>query len=248
MRSTRLLRASAVLAAVVTSASCASGSASASSAGGPAPGTAAERVATSAPAPRPESDQDPRPEPRILRGGAPGEAPRQVGSAELASVARLPHTEADVRFMQGMIPHHAQALEMSALVEARTESADIRLLARRIEISQKDEIATMRRWLEERGEEVPGEHAHHMMGDHALMPGMLSAADMAALRAARGADFDRLFLHHMIRHHEGAILMVQELFASPGAGQESQISLFAAHVDADQQIEIERMSRMLAGR
>jgi uncharacterized protein (DUF305 family) len=188
-------------------------------------------------------------EARVVQPGAPGQATRVVGSLELdAAAARLPHTEADVRFMQGMIPHHAQALEMTALVEARTRSEDIRLLARRIEISQRDEIAQMSRWLEERGEAVPGEHAHHMMGDHALMPGMLSAADMASLRGARGADFDRLFLEHMIRHHEGALVMVRELFATPGAGQESMISVFAAHVEADQRIEIERMRRMLLAR
>ena len=87
-----------------------------------------------------------------------------------------------------------------------------------------------------------------MMGDHALMPGMLSASDMAALRGARGADFDRLFLEHMIRHHEGALIMVRDLFASPGSGQESMISVFASHVEADQQIEIERMQRMLLAR
>lgn len=187
--------------------------------------------------------------PRVVQPGAPGQATRVVSAVELdAAAARLPHTEADIRFMQGMIPHHAQALEMTALVQARTESEDIRALALRIEISQHDEIAQMSRWLEERGAQVPGEHAHHMMGDHALMPGMLSAADMAALRQARGAAFDRLFLEHMIRHHEGALVMVRELFASPGAGQESTISVFAVHVEADQQIEIERMQRMLLAR
>ena len=187
--------------------------------------------------------------PRVVQPGAPGQATRVVSTLELdAATTRLPHTEADVLFMQGMIPHHAQALEMTALVEARTRSEDIRLLARRIEISQHDEIAQMGRWLEERGENVPGEHAHHMMGDHALMPGMLSASDMAALRGARGADFDRLFLEHMIRHHEGALIMVRDLFASPGSGQESMISVFASHVEADQQIEIERMQRMLLAR
>lgn len=186
--------------------------------------------------------------PRIIRPGAPGEASREVSGDELLAT-RLPHTEADVRFMQGMIPHHAQALEMSALVEERTESRDIRLLARRIEISQKDEIALMQRWLSERDAEVPGEHAHHMMGDHALMPGMLTSEGMARLRAARGTEFDRLFLEFMIKHHEGAIVMVRELFSSAGAGQETDIFTFASHVDADQQIEIQRMRGMLeAGR
>lgn len=185
--------------------------------------------------------------PRIVQPGAPGEAPRTLEPSEVPN-ASLPWTEADVRFMQGMIPHHAQALDMAALVADRTESEDIRLLARRIEISQKDEIAMMRLWLESRGREAPGEHAHHTMGDHALMPGMLTAADMAALTAARGPGFDRVFLEHMIRHHQGALTMVATLFASPGAGQESETYLFASHVAADQQIEIQRMARMLAGR
>ena len=202
------------------------------------------------PSPSPASAEARRagPAPRIVRPGAPGEEARIVGLEELSAPTSLPHTEADVLFMQGMIPHHAQALDMTALVEERTESEDIRLLARRIEISQRDEIALMGTWLEQRGEEVPGEHAHHMMEDH-LMPGMLTAEDMAALAAARGPEFDRLFLEFMIMHHEGAIFMVRELFSNPGAGQETGIFTFASHVDADQQIEIRRMSRMLtAGR
>jgi uncharacterized protein (DUF305 family) len=171
-----------------------------------------------------------------------------LAQEDLPESRNLPHTQADVEFMQGMIPHHAQALDMAALVEERTESQDIRLLAKRIEISQRDEIALMERWLEERGEDVPGEHAHHMMEDH-LMPGMLSEADMAELAGAQGSEFDRLFLEHMIRHHEGAIVMVNTLFVSPGAGQETDMFTFASHIDADQQIEIRRMQAMLdAGR
>lgn len=182
--------------------------------------------------------------PRVIRPGAPGEPSTVLAEEDLPEQRNLPHTPADVEFMQGMIPHHAQALEMAALVEERTESQDIRLLAKRIEISQRDEIALMERWLEERGEDVPGEHAHHMMNGH-LMPGMLTAADMAELAGARNAEFDRLFLEHMIRHHEGAIVMVEALFASPGAGQETDMFAFASHVDADQQIEIRRMQEML---
>ena len=183
--------------------------------------------------------------PRIVQPGAPGEATRVVDATQVTRTA-LPHTEADVRFMQGMIPHHAQALEMSALVEERTDNRDIRLLAKRIDISQRDEIALMTRWLQAREAEVPGEHAHHMMGDHALMPGMLTPAQMGQLRNARGADFERLFLEFMISHHEGALFMVRELFSSPGAGQETEIFTFASHVDADQHIEIQRMGQMLA--
>ena len=147
--------------------------------------------------------------------------------------------------MQGMIPHHAQALDMAALVEERTQSQDLRLLAKRIEISQRDEIALMGNWLKNHGETVPGEHAHHMMGDH-LMPGMLTTEEMAQLADARGQEFDRLFLELMIKHHEGALYMVDELFSNPGAGQETDMFTFASHVDADQQIEIRRMRQMLA--
>jgi uncharacterized protein (DUF305 family) len=182
---------------------------------------------------------------RIVRPGAPGERGRKLQISEFPSSASRPHTTADVEFMQGMIPHHAQALDMAALAEERTESLDIHLLAKRIAISQRDEIALMGRWLEERGEEVPGEHAHHRMGHH-LMPGMLTPENMAELAAGRGAEFDRLFLEHMIRHHEGAIIMVEALFANPGAGQETDIFTFASHVEADQEIEIRRMRQMLA--
>lgn len=202
------------------------------------------RPQADSPAPR-ASSPDPVQGPRIVRPGAPGQATRVLGPEALAPSASLPHTAADVRFMQGMIPHHAQALDMAALVEDRTENQDIRLLARRIEISQRDEIALMGSWLENRGEAVPGGHAHHMMEGH-LMPGMLTAQDMAQLAAARGAAFDRLFLEHMIRHHEGALVMVEALFSSPGAGQETDLFTFASHVDADQQIEIRRMRQMLA--
>lgn len=207
--------------------------------------TGASNEASSAPGPSRTTERESAPDVRIVQPGAPGEATRTLSRKELPTNTRLPHTDADVEFMQGMIPHHAQALDMAALVEERTQSQDIRLLAKRIEISQRDEIALMSRWLEERGEEVPGQHAHHMMEGH-LMPGMLTAADMAELAGARGADFDRLFLEHMIRHHEGAIVMVKALFASPGAGQETDMFTFASHVDADQQIEIRRMKEMLA--
>lgn len=146
--------------------------------------------------------------------------------------------------MQGMIAHHAQAVEMTALVPDRTERADIRRLARRIAISQEDEMAIMRRWLEDRNEPIPGPHTHHS-GHHARMPGMLTAEELARLRASRAADFDRLFLESMIHHHEGALVMVDELFRTDGAGQESEVFQFATHVDSDQQIEIGRMRQML---
>ena len=149
--------------------------------------------------------------------------------------------------MQGMIGHHAQALEMTALLRSRTARDDMKLLARRIDDSQTDEIKLMRRWLEVRGQQVPGEHAHHAPGapGGGLMPGMLTAEEMAQLAAAQGPAFDRVFLEFMIKHHEGALVMVKELFAASGAGQEPEIFAFASDVDADQRMEIERMGVML---
>ena len=146
--------------------------------------------------------------------------------------------------MQGMIGHHAQALEMTALLSSRTHREDMRLLAQRIEASQADEIDLMQRWLAARGQEVPAPHAHHAEGA-ALMPGMLTAEEMGRLTDATGAEFDRLFLALMIKHHEGARVMVRDLFATAGAGQEAEIFAFASDVDADQRIEIERMGFML---
>jgi uncharacterized protein (DUF305 family) len=146
--------------------------------------------------------------------------------------------------MQGMIGHHLQALEMTALVASRTANEDLRLLANRIEISQADEIEMLRSWLKALGEAVPDAHAHHAAGA-VLMPGMLTAGEMQRLAAANGAEFDRLFLEFMIKHHDGALVMVDELFSSAGAGQQSDIFAFASDVDADQRMEIERMSAML---
>jgi uncharacterized protein (DUF305 family) len=150
-------------------------------------------------------------------------------------------TDADVRFVQEMIHHHAQALEMTELVADRAESAQLERLALRIEISQVDEIARMRRWLERRGEEAPGGHAHG-----ALMPGMLTAEQMASLAAARGAEFDRLFLELMIQHHEGALVMVRELHAGGAGPQEPELFQLVSHIDADQRAEIARMRGMLS--
>jgi uncharacterized protein (DUF305 family) len=147
--------------------------------------------------------------------------------------------------MQGMIGHHAQALEMTDLLRSRTHNPDMRKLGERIAISQSDEIKMMQQWLEARGQDVPGPHAHHGAGA-TLMPGMLTVAEMDRLARSEGAEFDRLFLELMIRHHEGALVMVEELFATPGAGQEAEIFAFASDVDADQRMEINRMSAMLA--
>jgi uncharacterized protein (DUF305 family) len=180
----------------------------------------------------------------VVQAGAPGEASRPVSAADAARTAAPRHVEADARFMRDMIVHHAQAIEMTSLVEARTRRADIRLLARRIEASQHDEMESMRTWLTARGEALPDAHAHHGAA-HAGMAGMLSAAELDRLRAATGPAFDRLFLEFMIRHHEGALVMVADLLATDGAGQELEIFQFASHVDADQRVEIDRMRRML---
>lgn len=147
--------------------------------------------------------------------------------------------------MQGMIAHHAQALVMTDMVPSHTDSEDLHRLAERIEVTQRTEIRRMQRWLEQRGEAVrdpdaagPGRHPMHM-------PGMLSEEQMARLAQATGRRFDRLFLEYMIQHHRGALVMVDELFATERGGQEPEIYLFASDVDADQRAEIARMERML---
>lgn len=219
-------------------------------AGGGSGGAAEPAPATTA---RPGGADD---APRIVQPGAPGAATRPFDGTSLADVEGLAHTRADVAFMQGMIHHHAQALDMTALIEARTGNSAIRQMGLRMEISQQDEIALMERWLRDRGEEVPDwraadAHAGHGGLDHGAperpaMPGMLSPEQMARLEAASGEEFDRLFLELMIQHHQGALAMVQELFASPGAGQESRIFQIASEIDADQAIEIRRMRELLA--
>ena len=185
------------------------------------------------------------PGPPLVQPGAPGESSRVISREQAIDLSHVQHTAADVRFMQGMIGHHAQALEMTALLPSRTASEDVRKLAQRIEVSQADEIRMMQRWLEARGAPQPDPHAHHASGA-TLMPGMLTREDMARLAEAKGPAFDRLFLEFMIRHHEGALTMVKDLFATPGAGQEPEMFAFASEVDADQRMEIERMGVMLA--
>ena len=148
--------------------------------------------------------------PPIVQPGAPGQASRTISAQKATDLSQVQFSPADVQFMQGMIGHHAQALEMAALLPERTRRDDMRLLAKRIEVSQADEIQMMQRWLEARGQQVPGPHAHHAPGAP-LMPGMLTPADMARLSDARGDAFDRLFLELMIKHHEGALTMVKEL-------------------------------------
>jgi uncharacterized protein (DUF305 family) len=138
---------------------------------------------------------------------------------------------------------------MTALVPTHTERRDVRLLAERIDASQKTEIEMMQRWLKDRNEEVPSpgtSHAQHEMSEHGLMPGMLTEAELAQLEKAKGPAFDRLFLQDMIRHHQGALTMVKNLLGSTGAAQEPEIFRFVSDVEADQSAEIKRMNAMLA--
>lgn len=182
---------------------------------------------------------------RILQPGAPGQDTRTIDTATATDLSKVRHTPADVKFMQGMIGHHAQAVEMVALIADRTASDDLKRLGLRIQVSQVDEMDMMRKWLEARGEKVPGPHAHHEPGG--FMPGMLTDEEMAKLAAAKGVEFDRLFLAGMLKHHGGALTMVDELFKSPGAGQDGDIFAFASDVESDQRMEMERMYMMLKG-
>ena len=162
---------------------------------------------------------------------------------------RFRYTAADVAFMSGMIHHHAQAVLMAGWAESHGASPAVRTLCDRIVVAQRDEIALVQRWLRDRNEPVPdGDASHDMMPgmDHHLMPGMLTAAELTQLDSARGPEFDRLFLTFMIRHHQGAITMVNQLLASQGAGEEETVFRFSSDVFADQTTEIARMQRMLA--
>jgi len=145
--------------------------------------------------------------------------------------------------------HHSQAVEMTALIPSHTGNKEIRALGARIGRSQADEIEFMKRWLAARGQPVsmamPGMPDMDRNGDQMLMPGMLTAAQMSALRQARGAEFDHLFLTGMIQHHGGALVMVKQLFDSPGAGQDAELFDFATDVDSGQRAEIRIMQNML---
>jgi uncharacterized protein (DUF305 family) len=191
------------------------------------------------------SAQDPPP--AIVQPGAPGQPTRTLTDAEVAALRQPLHVEEDVRFMQGMTFHHAQALQMTGLLPSRTERDEMRLLAQRIDISQTAEMGMMKEWLESRGEEAPDLEDEDVwpLGDDRLMPGMLTERQMAQLAAATGEEFDRLFLEFMILHHRGALAMVEQLYLVSGAAQEPQIFQFLTHVDADQSIEIARMNTML---
>jgi uncharacterized protein (DUF305 family) len=191
--------------------------------------------------------------PVVVQPGAPGSPTKTLPPSTKGTLPPL--SPADVEFMQGMIHHHAQAVEMTAMIDSHTQNKDLRSLGARISSSQSDEIKFMKRWLAARGEEVPKpmadmpgmemsgmEMAHHSM---ALMPGMLTPEQMEALRKAKGAKFDHLFLTGMIQHHNGALTMVKDLFNTAGAGQDGELFDFATDADNTQRAEIRIMETML---
>lgn len=184
--------------------------------------------------------------PVVVRPGAPGQPTRTLPPSTRATLP--PSSPKDVEFMQGMIMHHAQAVEMTALIESHTENKDVRSLGARISHTQSDEIKFMKRWLEVRGNPAsPGMHGMETSGHshHTLMPGMLTPKQMDALKKAKGAEFDRQFLSGMIQHHNGALIMVKELFDSAGAGQDAELFNFASDVDSGQRAEIRIMETLL---
>lgn len=204
-------------------------------------------------------DSDSKGQPVVVRPGAPGQETRILPTTTRPALP--PHSVKDKEFMQGMIMHHAQAVEMTDMIAERTKDKEIRLLGAKISQSQTDEMNFMRRWLEARGEsiemvmpkaEMAGSHSHgsHSSGSNQmmLMPGMLSSKQMNALKMAKGIEFDRLFLAGMIQHHDGALVMVKDLFESAGAGQDAELFNFASDVDSGQRAEIAIMRNLLNGR
>ena len=211
----------------------------------------------------------------VVQPGAPGQVTKKLPSDTTAKLP--PVTKADVEFMQGMIHHHQQAVEMVALMKDRTKNEDLLRLGTRISQTQADEIAFMKRWLTMRGQKTEmqmpkmgkmkmpktgsmkidkmnmNEHKHHQKKkmdmskhqDHMMMPGMLTPKQMKALANAKGKEFDRLFLTGMIQHHEGALVMVDDLFKAKGAGQDAEMFTFANDVDSTQRAEIRIMQTML---
>src|SRR5437660_5770864 len=189
--------------------------------------------------------------PVVVQPGAPGQPTRTLPPSTRATLP--PRSPKDVEFMQGMIMHHEQAVEMTALMESHTDNKELRLLGARISHSQSEEIKFMKRWLEARGEptEMPMPKMSGMdmqgmdMSSHQLMPGILTPKTMDALRKATGAEFDHLFLTGMIQHHNGALVMVKDLFDTAGAGQDAELFNFTTDVDSGQRAEIRIMQTML---
>jgi uncharacterized protein (DUF305 family) len=185
--------------------------------------------------------------PVVVQPGEPGQPTRTLPPSTRATLP--PRSPADVRFMQGMIMHHAQAVEMTALIESHTVNKNLRSLGARISSSQSDEIKFMKRWLETRGEPIspmmPEMQGMDMSSHSMLMPGMLTEKQMKALKKAKGEEFVRLFLTGMIQHHGGALIMVKDLFDTAGAGQDAELFNFATDVDSGQRAEIRIMQTML---
>ena len=185
--------------------------------------------------------------PVVVQPGAPGQPTRTLPPSTRATLP--PRSSADVQFMQGMIMHHAQAVEMTALIASHTENKDLRSLGARISSSQSDEIKFMKRWLAARGDPVspamPEMPGMDMSKQPMLMPGMLTPKQMEALKKAKGAEFDQLFLTGMIQHHNGALIMVKDLFDTAGSGQDAELFNFATDVDSGQRAEIRIMQTML---
>ena len=194
----------------------------------------------------------------LLALGAGGSAPPATGLQQTGlhptppALGRLPYSDADVDFMTGMIAHHAQAVIMGGWAPTHGARHDVAVLCERIVVGQRDEIHMMQTWLRDRGLRVPDEHSTRMhmkmpngMEHDMLMPGMLTDEEMAALDKARGPEFDRLFLEGMIKHHQGAIDMVDVLMKSYGAAQDDTVFRFANDVWSDQNVEITRMKQML---
>ena len=186
----------------------------------------------------------------IVQPGAPGEPGKSLNEKTVWTPAKAPFA-ADVEFMQGMIMHHSQAVEMVALLRTRGKSPVLKSFGEKISVSQSDEIGFMQRWLESRGKPttMKMDHSHMSAADmknmNMLMPGMLTPEQMAALAKARGARFDHLFLTGMIQHHGGALTMVDELFTTPGAGQDPVLFDFATDIENTQSAEIKIMRGML---
>lgn len=196
-------------------------------------------------------------------GGGEAPAPASPGGLSAQEIediyrnrvdeARTRYTAADIDFMTGMIHHHAQAIEISRLAPTHGARPSVQTLASRIINAQRDEIATMQRWLRDRGQPVPELHesetgimVHGAGHDHMVgMPGMLSQEQIDRLAGSNGSEFDRLFLTYMIEHHQGAVTMVRTLFSTDGAGQDEEVFRFASDVQVDQATEVARMQRML---
>jgi uncharacterized protein (DUF305 family) len=185
--------------------------------------------------------------PVVVQPGAPGQPTRTLPPLTRATLP--PRSPKDVEFMQGMIMHHAQAVEMTALIESRTQNKELRLLGARISHSQSEEIRFMQRWLDARGQPLslamPDMPGMDMSQQPMLMPGMLTPKQMDALRKAKGVEFDQLFLTGMIQHHGGALIMVKDLFDTAGAGQDAELFNFTTDIDSGQRAEIRIMQNML---